>query len=311
MNELKYHFKNYAGIFWLTIALMVVFNFILSNDIRLNVDLLTSSVQFPVLLIVILLVPLNLVSESLKVKLVFGTQCSYENAVRLTSQGMLFNLILPLGIGTLAGRSMYSDGLSNIQNTSSTVLMSLLQSCCNILAGVIFGYHYLILINFDDLISTGVAVIILLAIISAALFIITIQRFEFCNEVINSFKTKCSLICPLLRKSVLLPLILLTLLRYFIYLFQMSLLVYSLCDHHWYSVLSSAAFYFLLISIIQTQGVFSLLGRSGFAIVAFTPLGLGAEEAICISLFIYLLNNAIPALFGGYLLFNKANSSVR
>lgn len=261
------------------------------------------------MLLVILLIPLNLVSESLKVKAVFDKQCSYRSALRLTSQGMLFNLVLPAGIGTLAGRWMYSDGLCKIQNSSSALLMSLMQTACNILAGAILGFPYLASYNMSGLISLKFLTIIIIVIFSIAVTIPMIWHTEIYKSVFNYFGAAYSMIRPLLRKSLLIRLSLLTVLRYAIYLTQMSLMVYAMVDHQWSTVINSAALYFLLISAIPTQGIYSLLGRSGFAIVAFVPLGLGAEDAVFISLFIYLLNNAIPALWGGLLMFNKANKS--
>lgn len=305
---MKQKLKKYYGAFWFILSTLILIVFFRKNYAYISMCWTPDSFQLLLCLFVVLLIPINVACEVLKMKSVFQEECSFRNCTRLTCQGMLMNLIIPLGFGTMAGRSLYAQGLNRIKNLESCLLMSFLQTLCNIIAGVLIGLPYVLNSGLIQSSLFKLSLMSCLIILGAIILLFVSRKYFIHSKMINlKFKEKLISLRSTVSSSVLWELSVLSVLRYVVYLTQLSLFVYCFTNASWFLVLMSCAYYLLLISLIYAPGIFSFVGRTGFALMAFMPLGLNAEQAVFCALFIFLLNNGLPALLGGYYLFNNAN----
>ncbi len=95
----------------------------------------------------------------------------------------------------------------------------------------------------------------------------------------------------------------LSLIRYLIYLVQLSFLLQLFSCESWKLIFAAAAMYYALISLVPLPGFFSVFSRMGIASIVFPVHGLDTFDCAFVVGLIYLLNQLLPAMLGCYFLF--------
>lgn len=305
ISTLQYKFLAWILYTGILLLLLLLCNWTIPLSAFNSLGFTEYSVNIYYLLFAIILIPLNILFESLKLYYKLHISISLLQCIRQVCKGFSFNLILPFGIGTYAGRTVHSNNNISIDIIKITAISSLSQTFCNLLAGIILGLPFLgTLLFLDSLDTLSIPIISTLILVFPALFLYGLDHFK--NSFLSKVKSKIFQKINYTWNSITIRewvvITGLSFLRYIVYLTQGVFILIFIANIDFLQAISCISVYLMLLSLIYLPGIFSILSRTAIACLVFSGLIYSNEQAICFSWLIFLLNALIPAMFGFYYL---------
>lgn len=272
----------------------------------------------PVLLLVIILMIFNWSIETVKWKYMIGKieKIGFFKSMIAVFSGITVSIFTPNRVGEYAGRVFVLESASRWEGVFITVLGSMSQLLVTIIVGsvcfILYAYQYLDI--FETLEFYGLVFIIAVLVFILLLFFFNVSLLSsFINRIpqrFQKFKQHC-LVISTYKTHELLNILLLSLLRYFIFISQFYLLLNLFgADILYFDAFILISVVYLVMAAIPT---FSLteLGVRGYVSVYFISMyygyssnsGLHDIGILTASSALWVINLAIPAIFGALFIF--------
>ncbi len=238
---------------------------------------------------------------------------NFLSAFKAVIGSLAFGIATPNRVGEYGFRALYLSPQYRKTGVLLTILSSLSQLIFTLIGGVLAGIYWLSehpeirdLPSFAIWLFLGIS---LLVITSIFLFI-SYFKLSYYQELSRRFGLLKKVIpavseLKLITNSLRLRLLILSLLRYFVFLMQYIIVWrYFGADLHWYESLLSSAIIFLLMAFVPTIALAELGVRGQ---VSVWIAGIFTENFLAIvagSAFIWFVNLFLPALCGSVLLWS-------
>ena len=286
-------------------------------------SVLTEERSFRLLFLVVLfLLPVNLLLESYKWKLLIDKleQVTHWNALKAVLAGISVSMFMPNRTGDFLGRVFILKKANRIQASLITVLGSLAQLLTTILFGVIalvilnhnllIQYHLMNWLFYAGIIVTALILIALLvlAYINFSAFSLIIQKIS--GRLYSKIKQYVE-IFAWYDSDILWKVLLLSILRYLVFSFQFFILMKMFeIKINYPQAMVVISLIYLVMSVIPTIALSELGVRGSVSLYVFdiffgisTLPGYTAEKIVAASSALWFLNLAIPAISGIFFIF--------
>jgi len=270
------------------------------------------------------LIPVNLVLESVKWKYLIDKleKVSFPRAVKAVFAGISVSMIMPNRVGDYLGRVFILKKADRLQAVLSTILGSLAQLLTTLIYGLLALVFYFpeyldISVRFNFWVYVGV---IIAASISIFVMVFAYLNFSVFSILIRKISgryysriEKYSEVFSWYNQKELLNVLLLSMVRYFVFSMQffLLLLVFGIKIDYITSMMLIAVVYFLM-TIIPTIALTEIGVRGSVSIYVFQHhfefLGLYNPEValgvVSASSILWLFNLVLPAVIGTLFVFN-------
>ncbi len=300
-NEKKYTRKVISLLIKLAIlvlSLFFIYQKITFTSYTFNLSAFFSEANKITLLIVLLLMFVNWSLEALKWKLLIAPfeKISFLISLKSIFTGVTVSVFTPNRVGEFAGRIFFLNTADKIQATIVSMLGSLFQLIITVLAGII---AYFILKNefqFNQLFSKTnllITVFLLVTFLGFCLFIY-LQR----NTKLNKYKKYIDVFTNY-SKSQIISILSFSLVRYLVFSTQYFLILnlFGIAADS-LILFSLIALTFFVTTVIPTFALTEIVVRSATAVYFFTLVNTNSETIVFASLFLWIINLALPALIG-------------
>ncbi len=284
---------------------------------------LTEQESFRILsLFVLLLLPVNLLLESYKWKIMIVKleEVSLWNSLKAVLAGISVSMFMPNRVGDYLGRVFILKKANRIQATLVTMLGSMAQLLTTILFGiaalVIFTHKLLIQYHLMNLLVY--AGIILSALIVMAMLVFAFLNFSAFSMILQKISGSIYLkieryvkIFAWYDAKLLLKVLIISIIRYLVFSFQFFILLRMFGIKISYpQAMIIISLIYLAMSIIPTIALSELGVRGSVSLYIFGVFfgsaalpGYSMEEIIAASSVLWFLNLAIPAILGIFFIF--------
>lgn len=249
-----------------------------------------------------LLMFLNWALEGLKWKILIAPleTISFLNALKSVFAGVTVSIFMPNRVGEFAGRIFFLEKADKVEATLKNFVGSTIQMLMTLFLGLA-GIYIVIgfsggnwspseLVNLNTLKWCIASVLVIAAILLVANFF----RGRFSPQIQSYFKAIFSI-----KRSTFYAVFLLSLLRYFVFLFQYYLILeaFGVSPGLVYAF-SLIAVTFLITSIIPSFALTEIVTRGAVAASLFQLVGANTPLIVVASTLLWIINLAIPALIG-------------
>lgn len=254
------------------------------------------------ILIIVLLMFLNWGLEAFKWKLLIAPleKIDFSTSIKGVLSGVTISIFTPNRVGEFAGRVFFLNQADKIQATIMSLIGSLAQLLVTIIAGVFAFYmlekKYYDFFQIEQFISVNKLLLIfalMLVVVSVLIYIIYKKQksSEKLKKYINTFKLHS-------RKN-LNTVLNLSILRYIVFSTQYYLVLRIFgINGGTIIVFSLIALTFFVTSVIPTFALTEIAVRVGVAIYFFNTIYSSHAPILAASVFLWIINLAIPALIG-------------
>ncbi len=255
--------------------------------------------------IAMLLVPLNLFCEVIKLHYRMKNIMSFRELFAQVCKGFSYNLIVPFGAGTYAGR-LWNISTAHFSEISKlTAASSLSQTFCNLILGIGLGANFcldiLTITSFEakdlflSVIIILIAIFIIMVLDKSNYGSIVKWRTKLCKRTNSSWRYLSTKDWCIISYW--------SLLRYIIYLTQCVLVLFVFGAKDIILSIQASSVYLMLMSVIWLPGSLSLFSRIAITGLVFPSIGFSIEQSNSFSVIIFMLNAMVPAMFGLIYLF--------
>jgi len=286
----------------------VLFIFLkLKNASFTEIDLLMKTISlkpnFSVLTLLLILMFLNWLIEAAKWKIVLQNlqNISVYTSYKSVLAGVAFGIVTPNRIGELVGRILFIDEEKKISASLLNIICSLLQLLVTLIFGAIailfFKENWLSQIPLLSLFSIAVLILIL---IFCLLFLI--QKNPLLKQKITEY------LLPFKQINIYKIAIIfgLSIFRYLVFTIQYILILRLFgIELDIVNTIVCVALNFFLITIIPSYALAEIGIRGTVAVSIFSVYGIATLPVVSASLFIWIINLAIPALAGTIILIRE------
>ena len=276
-------------------------------DFNFFIDLLNSNKVFSVLNITAL-ISFSLINwglESLKWKVLVNTitRLSLGNAIEQSFGALTASLMTPNRIGEYGAKAIYYPKQFRKKILALTLIGNLSQLLVTLIFGSIgllmFWSMFTVSINIYNLLSALFLIALVWYIMHAyghKLMIITIKGFSL--RALQNFINK-------LPSKVLLQTISIALVRYIVFSHQCYFLIVLFnIDVSYITALTFISCMYIMASAIPTVFIFDSVIKGSIAVWLFSFVGANELVIIAITLLMWILNFALPAMLGSYFVLN-------
>lgn len=281
--------------------------------------LTTADLHYDCFLFAILLMPINWLFESLRWKIILKSifSVSWRQSIQSVLSGTALGFVTPARIGDYAGRIIIFPEEYRIPSLACLFFNSIIQNSVHVVGGLVFSYFFLQLYwpNYFSYTNSGFIIgsFVLVGVLGVFwlpnLGFYIIKKFSFFRN------RKWSLHFKLLKNipaSVIAEVIIFSVLRYGIYFLQYLLILEALAvDVSWLELSSGIAFIYMLQSGIPLPPLLSFLGRAEIAVLVLGQFQINAATALLATLTLWIINLAIPALVGYFILLRKNLNGIK
>jgi hypothetical protein len=288
-----------------------------------NFKVLTGERTFQLLfLLVLLLIPINLLLESYKWKLLIARleEVSLGNALKAVLAGISVSMFMPNRVGDYLGRIFILKKANRIQATLITMLGSLAQFLTTLFFGIfallVFIHKWLIQYHLmNDWAYSGV---IMTALFTIAVMIFAYLNFSTFSVLIKKISSRIYYkieryveIFTWYEAPLLLNILFISIARYLIFSFQFFILfrMFGIRISYPEAMVVISAIY-LVMSIIPTIALSELGVRGSVSLYVFGLYFSGAmlsdyvmEQVVAASSILWFLNLAVPSMLGVFFIF--------
>ena len=293
------------------------------NKISFSVFLASKNDSFVgYLLLVLLLMPLNWGIEVIKWRYLILKieRLSFYDSLKAVLVGITFSSFTPNRIGDYFGRAFMLNNSKKSEGVLITIIGSIAQSIVTIVAGTIglIWLENILLTNIFFFNKHNLIISLSVMFFINTLILLLYFKLSFLNKLFLNFRflKKLSPYTQIFARYSfyeLLTVLFLSLLRYFVFIFQfyLLLLIFNI-EISLFDGLAIIAIIYLVTTIIPTIALSELGIKSAAAIYIFELYyhqTVYFSNTIAISIvsatfILWLLNLAIPALIGGFYVFN-------
>lgn len=257
------------------------------------------------LLLTFFLMFLNWGLEAFKWKFLISPleDISFSRALKSIFAGVTVSIFMPNRVGEFAGRIFFLEKADKIEATLKNFVGSAMQLLITIIIGIVAMFCKVEYAgNYFEIYADEHFKITMIVQLISILIVVFLILFFFLNRIRNRFSPKIQSYIKTLsavRKSSLVIVFLLSLLRYSVFLFQYYLVLLACgvkVDLYTASVL--IAITFLITSVVPGFALTEVLTRGAVAASLFmyvTPL---STPVIAASLIVWVINLAVPAVIG-------------
>lgn len=258
-------------------------------------------------LFVILLMILNWSIESVKWKILIEKiqLFSFFNAFKAVLSGITLGIFTPNRIGEIGGRVMHIEKGKRTYGVIATGIGSFAQLITTIITGILGFVLFLILfpdkINVNPLFNNITAGILLLLLLILAWIFLNINKIKPFLLKFSFFKSRTDQLEQFseIKSTILLKVILLSLLRYIVFISQYFFLLLIFDVHLTFiQAYISISLIYLFITLIPTSTLVELGFRGSLAIFLIGLFSKNILGIIIASSILWIINLAIPAIFG-------------
>lgn len=301
---------------WIKVILVVAFVAILLQRFYSQEDLGTvwqqmmatwSAGHLWLLLPAILLMPANWIVEMMKWRMLMrpAVMLSWRRAAAGILSGITFSLFTPNRIGEYGGRILFVDARHNWHAVVASLTGSFAQNLVHITAGCI---AVIVMLSFAEWMPevAGKGLMVLLVLATGVLWMMYLhlpavvrffQRWQpprFLQNMWNSLEHVATM-----RRATLLRAVSLALMRYVIFCMQ-YMLILRFCGVAlpWEMLAAGVAVIFLVQTSIPLPPVVDMMARNEIGILLWAGAGAVELHIIAAGLAVWILNLALPALFG-------------
>ena len=268
----------------------------LKNDIREQWNYFLKHLEVSriyLLVIAVLLMPLNWLIETVKWKVLLRTNTSFLNLLKSITAGITVGFVTPGRTGEFLGRVMF---LNDGERTRAFYLSSIggfAQTAASLLVGVPFVYLW-----HSDAFISGIVLGI------ACIYLIVYFRFDLFNKVISSSSILRYYGLTISEEELppsetQLYVLLLSMLRFVVYLTQYILLLIFFGVGNDFLALGVHSVVFLLIQTISPlMPLLDVSFRSGSALFVFKTFTDNNLAVLSAVMLVWIVNLAFPAVLG-------------
>jgi len=293
---------------WIISIGSVLFIFLkLKNASFTEIDLLMKTISlksnFSVLTLLLFLMFLNWLIEAAKWKIVLQSlqNISIYTSYKSVLAGVAFGIVTPNRIGELVGRILFIDEEKKISASLLNIICSLLQLLVTLIFGasaiLFFKEKWLSQIPLLSLFSIAVLILILIF----CLFFL-IQKNPFLQQNIKEY------LLPFKQINInkIATIFGLSIFRYLVFTIQYILILRLFgIELGIANTIVCVALNFFLITIIPSYALAEIGIRGTVAVSIFSVYGIATLPVVSASLFIWIINLAIPALAGTIILIKE------
>lgn len=257
------------------------------------------------IVVVILLMPVNWLIETIKWRLLIKGVCQQKFMKTLASvlAGVSTSLLTPNRIGNFIGRTVYLDKEVKTRAIIRTIHSNLAQ----FIASIVFGFVGLSLLDFEG------AIIDISTVRYSAIFVLLVGLFVYFYPKIIDFNPLNKMYSEQMKKSLVgiqelsfalkSGVLLLSLLRYLVFLFQFYLLLKCFNAQPSIDVIIPAiAVVYLITTIIPSFLFGKLFVREASALFVLTEFGISSPIILSTVFILWMINLAVPSLIGAAIL---------
>lgn len=241
----------------------------------------------------------NLVNQHYKIR--------FNNAIRAVLMGVTLGMISPQRVGEYAGRLLAVPADKNWLSVKANFLTSLSLNIAILIFGIISVLlfaeqgRFIFTLSVNSILVAGAVSLILLLVLFFNLRFI--ERFFKIEKWLTKIKTWGSFNAYQFSKKSLIVLLVLSILRYIVFLSQYTLLLYYFgVDMNIWAIYGSVALIYLIQSSIPLPGMLSLLARGEIALLVFSAFNVNEISILATTFSLWIINLLIPALCGLVLL---------
>ncbi len=222
----------------------------------------------------------------------------FKSSLKGVLLGVTVSIFTPNRVGEFAGRIFFLEKADKIQATIMSLIGSVLQLLVTVIAGVLAFFllekKYYDFFQTEQFISTNLLLFIFVLLVVLAMIVFTVlknQNLSRFKKYIDPFKLHSSKNMNVAFN--------LSILRYIVFSIQyyLALKVFGI-NGGATIVFSLIALTFFVTSVIPTFALTEIAVRSGVAIYFFGTISTTHAPILAASLFLWIVNLAVPALIG-------------
>lgn len=257
------------------------------------------------IVVVILLMPVNWLIETIKWRLLIKGvyQQKFMKTLASVLAGVSTSLLTPNRIGNFIGRTVYLDKEVKTRAIIRTIHSNLAQ----FIASIVFGFVGLSLLDFEG------AIIDISTVRYSAVFVLLVGLFVYFYPKIIDFNPLNKMYSEQMKKSLVgiqelsfalkSGVLLLSLLRYLVFLFQFYLLLkYFNAQPSIDVIIPAIAVVYLITTIIPSFLFGKLFVREASALFVLTEFGISSPIILSTVFILWMINLAVPSLIGAAIL---------
>jgi len=304
MYNLKHTFKHVVptalklvlitGSFYFIYLKLMVNNAVSKNEFYSSLALIFDS-GFLFIAFILCLSLSNWLLEILKWQILVSTHqtISFKTAAKQCLSALTVSLLTPNRIGDYMAKALYYS-----KNQTKTILkLNAIGQFSQLFITLIFGGLGLLYLHFNVGFVASINPALLLIFVGLMLLVIFMFKAQFYNH--RAKQLYCAI-----KLSIMINTLLISLLRYLIFSHQFYslMLVFNLQINYFMSMMAIFSMYFLA-SVVPTFSLFDWAIKGSVAVFVFSFLEVNALAILEISLLMWLLNFALPALWGSVFVF--------
>jgi len=237
----------------------------------------------------------NWLLEILKWQILVSTHqtISFKTAAKQCLSALTVSLLTPNRIGDYMAKALYYS-----KNQTKTILkLNAIGQFSQLFITLIFGGLGLLYLHFNVGFVASINPALLLIFVGLMLLVIFMFKAQFYNH--RAKQLYCAI-----KLSIMINTLLISLLRYLIFSHQFYslMLVFNLQINYFMSMMAIFSMYFLA-SVVPTFSLFDWAIKGSVAVFVFSFLEVNALAILEISLLMWMLNFALPALWGSVFVF--------
>ena len=237
----------------------------------------------------------NWLLEILKWQILVSTNqtISFKTAAKQCLSALTVSLLTPNRIGDYLAKALYYT-----KNQTKTILkLNAIGQFSQLFITLIFGGLGLLYLHFNFGFVASINPSLLLIFVALMLLVIFIFKAQFYNH-------RAKQLYGAIKLSIMINTLLISLLRYLIFSHQFYslMLVFNLQINYFMSMMAIFSMYFLA-SVVPTFSLFDWAIKGSVAVFVFSFLEVNALAILEISLLMWMLNFALPALWGSVFVF--------
>lgn len=237
----------------------------------------------------------NWLLEILKWQILVSTHqtISFKTAAKQCLSALTVSLLTPNRIGDYMAKALYYS-----KNQTKTILkLNAIGQFSQLFITLIFGGLGLLYLHYEFGFVASINPFLLLIFMGLLLLVIFMFKAQF-------YKHRAKQLFCAIKPSIMFNTLLISLLRYLIFSHQFYslMLIFNLQINYFMSMMAIFCMYFLA-SVVPTFSLFDWAIKGSVAVFVFSFLGVNALTILEISLLMWMLNFALPALWGSVFVF--------
>lgn len=259
------------------------------------------------LVITIALMPINWWLESVKYKKLMSPHMylTFGNSLRTVLAGISVGIVTPGRIGEYAGRLITSNPERKTEVISATLLGSIAQNLCNIIAGLMFSYFFLksaMNVTYDNTFAfVSIVTVQILLLVYIYYHLPEVAHFiekQVATKLTRSIHQKLKSL-DLYEYSLLNIVMVISVGRYMVYFLQyFCLMRFFGAENTFIDLAGNISGIYMIQTGIPLPAFLSVMARGELAVLVWAGIGIDSISALAATFSLWFINLIIPTLAG-------------